>query len=298
MKAKEIGTAKTLLTVLCAIFILVLAQEVSRLAFLIPLPTGIASIIFGFAYVTFSYLLILICCRKMLNTETKNCYIGKPRIPFPWFIWAFLLPLSVSALLLCCPGELSKNNLGTVEAINTILNRFFVVGVGAGIVEEMVFRGLIMKTLEKRWGRPTAVIFPSLLFGLLHIIGNKMDVVDLIQLMIAGTSVGIMFSLIVYESGSIWPSALVHGIWNLIMIGPILQIGTEHTQKAIFSYKLASKSTLITGGVFGVEASIFAIIGYLVVILWTLYSIKKKKKGHSPLPSEKKSLALQKQDSL
>jgi hypothetical protein len=108
-----------------------------------------------------------------------------------------------------------------------------------------------------------------------------MNLVDLFFLLVAGTSVGIMFSLIVYESNSIWPSAMVHGVWNMIMIGDILNIGTSHKPGALFSYKLATTSTLITGGAFGVEASIFAISGYLVVILWTLSLLKKKRNDQS-----------------
>jgi len=108
-----------------------------------------------------------------------------------------------------------------------------------------------------------------------------MNLVDLFFLLVAGTSVGIMFALIVYESGSVWPSAMVHGVWNMIMIGDILNIGTVHKPGAIFSYRLATASTLITGGAFGVEASIFAISGYLVVILWTLSLLKKKRNDQS-----------------
>lgn len=279
MKAKEISSARAILTIFGGVFILVFAQIVSGLAFDLPLPTGIASVIFGLAYVALSYLLIRLYCRLILAMETEDCAISKPSIPLPWLVWAFLLPVAVSALLLCCPGELSKNQLSTAEAINLILNRLAVVGLGAGVVEEMVFRGLIMKTLEKRWGKLCAIIFPSIIFGLIHTLGNEMNIIDCVQLLIAGTGVGIMFSLIVYESGSIWASAVVHGLWNIIMIGPFLQIGTDHTKDVLFSYKLATKSTLITGGAFGVEASIFAIIGYSVGILWAFYLSKKKKQG-------------------
>ena len=40
-----------------------------------------------------------------------------------------------------------------------------------------------------------------------------MNLVDLFFLLVAGTSVGIMFSLIVYESNSIWLKR--HGPWCL-----------------------------------------------------------------------------------
>ena len=63
------------------------------------------------------------------------------------------------------------------------------------------------------------------------------------------------------------------------MIGNI--VIKERHKPGAFSYKLATASTLITGGAFGVEASIFAISGYLVVILWTLSLLKKKRNDQS-----------------
>lgn len=281
METKEISTRRAILVVFCGVFILFLAQGVSRLAFALPLPKGVKAMIFGLTYVALCYLLLRVCCRKLLSMGTDGCYIDRPRIHLPWLAGALILPVSVSVLLLCCPGELNINEVSTVEAINIILSALFHVGVGAGVAEEMVFRGLIMKTLEKRWGRPIAIIFPSVLFGLLHVLGG-MNTLDLLLLLIAGTSAGIMFALIVYESGSIWPSALVHGLWNIIMIGDILHIGATHRRGAIFSYKLTTASNLITGGAFGVEASVFAVMGYLVVICWTLHLLKKKEKRTKP----------------
>ncbi|MGH4118016.1 CPBP family glutamic-type intramembrane protease [Clostridium sp.] len=96
------------------------------------------------------------------------------------------------------------------------------------------------------------------IFGLVHAIG--MDIIDILLLFVAGTSVGIMFSLIVYESGSIWSIAIVHGIWNVIIIGEILDINISYNQHALFSYKLLSKLFILTGGAFGVEASIVAVV--------------------------------------
>lgn len=50
------------------------------------------------------------------------------------------------------------------------------------------------------WGKVAAAVVPSVIFGLLHIINVDVNLRDIILLLIAGTSVGIMFSLIVYQS--------------------------------------------------------------------------------------------------
>ena len=55
----------------------------------------------------------------------------------------------------------------------------------------------------------------------LHWIGSCLLVI------IAGTMVGVMFSMIVIESGSVWNSGIVHAIWNVVIIGGGLAIGEK-----------------------------------------------------------------------
>lgn len=269
-------TRKAVLAIVLGILILMGAQVISGLAYVLPLLDGMKAAIFGVAYVVISYNLLKLCCNKIFHISLEECNITKPKIQVRWIICAILLPVAISMILLCTQGELVKNNMNAGQIVNIVLYAIFRTGLGAGVVEEMVFRGLIMKALEKSWGKLVAIFIPSVIFGLLHAIGLDMNITDVLLLFIAGTSVGIMFSLIVYESGSIWSSAIVHGVWNVIMIGNILNINASYKKEAIFSYKLLSKSSVLTGGKFGVEASIVAVLGYITVIVFTLFLIKKK----------------------
>ena len=147
-------------------------------------------------------------------------------------------------------------------------------GLATGIVEEMIFRGLVMGCLEEHFGKKIAVIVPSVLFGALHIIGNRLDFVSTIQLLIAGSIVGILFSLITCTDNSVWNSAIVHGIWNMAIIGGILHIGDSADSSSMFNFVLKNKSFLVSGGDFGIEASVISIFVYLIFLraggsLWT-----------------------------
>lgn len=113
-------------------------------------------------------------------------------------------------------------------------------------------------------------------FGLLHIIGNDLNFISIIQLLIAGSIVGVLFSLIAYGSNSIWNSAIVHGIWNIVIIGGILHIGNEADSSSIFNFILDNKSFLISGGDFGIEASIISILVYLLFIVLAAIQVKRK----------------------
>jgi len=133
-----------------------------------------------------------------------------------------------------------------------------------------------MSVIEKRFNKKIAIIVPSVLFGLVHIIGMGFNLLSCALVLLAGTMVGIMFSLIASETKSIWNSAIVHVFWNIIIIGGILWIGTEFDEYSLFSYILDEKSFLLTGGEFGIESSIIAVIGYSLVCLLAVLSNKKK----------------------
>ncbi|NMF07830.1 CPBP family intramembrane glutamic endopeptidase [Clostridium beijerinckii] len=272
-------TKKAILAIILGIISVILLKEVSRIVYRFRLPDTISPILFSVLYIGMSYIFIRVCCTKILHISMNECFIGKPRAKITWLIIALLLPVIVSGVLLCFPGELIKNNITTFQSVNVVMRAIFSAGLGAGIVEEMFFRGMIMKALDKRFGKVTAIILPSFIFALMHLIGIKINIVSILLLIVAGTSVGIMFSLIVYESGSIWCSAIVHGIWNIIMIGGILTIGSSYHDKPIYYYKLASESVILTGGEFGIESSIVSILGFLVVSALTLYLMKRKVKN-------------------
>ncbi len=171
-----------------------------------------------------------------------------------------------------------KAALGRMEAASVICAGIFFTGIAAGIVEEMVFRGFIMSLLDSKIGRTAAVLVPSLLFGLLHIIGMDFSPLSCLQVLLAGTFVGVMFSLITLEQHSVWNSAVVHGMWNIIILGGVLSIGVEMNEHSAFSYILKTKSFVVTGGEFGIESSVIAIAGYMVVAL-TAYMWMRKSAG-------------------
>ena len=273
---KELKTSKIVGAIFLGVCGLVICQLVSSLFYLIPLPNIITSIFFGITYVLLSYFFILILCNKVFNYSFSECLIGKPKVNFLWLILGIILPVAVSILLILTPGYFINNEKSTIEVINKVIISIFTVGLGAGVVEEMFFRGFIMHVLEQKWGKIVSIIVPSIIFGLLHTIGG-MNLTDILMLFVAGTSVGIMFSLITYESGTIWSSAIVHGIWNVIVIGGVLDIGIRHNFEAIYSYIITSKSVLLTGGRFGIEASGISIISYIIIIGFTLYKMNKKK---------------------
>lgn len=180
----------------------------------------------------------------------------------------------VVVFLIFSGGRLVTNN--PEEKANIIISSIFYYGITTGIVEESIFRGMIFGLLEKRYNRLIAVAIPSLIFGVLHILGNDLNFLSIIQLEVAGTAVGVLFSLIRIENNSIWGAAMVHGIWNMVFVGGIINFDIKKDPMSIYDFILSSKNQLITGGDFGVEASFPAILAYIIFSVLVYYWIKKK----------------------
>lgn len=81
----------------------------------------------------------------------------------------------------------------------------FVVAVGAGIPEEIFFRGYALRRLAIAHGKIPAVIVSSLLFGIFHL--------DPLHAPLAA-SMGLFLGFVVLKTGSIYPAISAHAINN------------------------------------------------------------------------------------
>ena len=222
--------------------------------------TAVASVL----YPLISFIGIKLIGQKAFKYDLKSFRIVKPGIKLYWLAAALILPLAVTAFYQFSDGTwtMCANSSVIPVAAYGILFR----GLAAGISEELVFRGAIMGTIEKEWNTKAAVLIPSIAFGAVHIMGRSLDLISILLLMAAGTLVGVMFSLIEIESGSFWNNALVHAVWNMVILG-ILHTDAAPSDSYVFTYVLDSKSLLVTGGDFGIEASLIATVAYFVVIV-------------------------------
>ena len=251
------------------------AELIAMLLINIKIPEFLCNIVNGGLYITFCYLGVKLLCKKYLKLEMKELNITKLKINYKWIIIGILLPTAIIIINILSRGQFVANDLSIWEMLSIITKGVFVYALSGGIVEELMFRGVMMNVLDKRFNRIIAILIPSLIFALSHIPNGNIDILSKILLIIAGTTVGIMFSLIADSEKTIWNSAIVHIIWNLFIIGGILSIGTEINENAIVNYVLDNKSMILTGGEFGIEASIIAVLGYVVVSVIAYYMGRK-----------------------
>ena len=276
------GSGKAIGGSLGAIIILVIAQILAQLAaslfILIKVPEGICNILAGIIYVGLTFILLKLFAEKLLTKKTEELGMPGFSIKTVWILTAILLPAIVKAIyLFLFSGEYVSSGLNNGQIFSTLSAGIAFTGIAAGFVEEMVFRGVILNLIKSRWNIKAAVLVPSVLFGFVHIIGMDFSIISCLMVLIAGTMVGIMFSMIEIESGSVWNSGIVHAIWNIIIIGGGLSVNQSADEYSVMTYVLDSKSFILTGGEFGIEASIISLLGYIVVTLIAICMIKHSK---------------------
>lgn len=283
---KKISVGKLVVVILCALLLLVVSQNLAFNIGLLLTKAGlsamIGNIMIAMLYVGFTYLGIQLLYKKFLHLDASFLRMPDMRkkniFRAVWVLTAVFMPILAVFGFLFLGGDWYRVDIEPEQMKALITGTIFFYGFAAGAVEEMIFRGVIMGMLEQRIGRVKAVLLPSILFAVVHMVGSSFDVMSMLQLLVSGSLVGILFSLIAMESGSIWNSALVHGIWNMVMAGGILHIGKAIDSQALYNWVLNTDETLWTGGEFGAEASLIAITVYLLVICLALWRMQNPEK--------------------
>lgn len=275
-------TKKVILGSIAAILLLVISQIFAELLaslfHIVGLHLGICNIITGTCYLLCSYLLLKLLAGKFLKTDMAKIRMPHFKIEIKWLIVAFALPVIVKGVFLLLPGSFTSSGMDGSHIFSTLSAGIVFTGIAAGFVEEMVFRGVIMSLLREKWNTKIAILVPSVIFGAVHLIGMDFSVLSCILVLVAGTMVGVMFSLIALESNSVWNSGIVHAIWNIIIIGGGLAIGEKADEYSVMTYVLQSKTFALTGGEFGIESSAIALVGYVMVSLFAFWLIRKSLK--------------------
>ena len=134
----------------------------------------------------------------------------RPRYPglLPYALVAWVLLLFVEmGITYFLPEAESKFRMMTTMVLNHPFLMFFLLSVAAPILEEMLFRGIILKYLLKKYRPLTAIIISSLVFGLFH-----MNIWQFVGASLLGLLLGYMY----WRSGTLFYSVLIHFLNNTL----------------------------------------------------------------------------------
>lgn len=152
-------------------------------------------------------------------------------------------------------GVLAIGGVYRVSGINSSYDPWFdllVLGVGAGVVEEIVFRGVGQRLLEEWIGTWAAIGVSSVAFGAGHLANPQATWQGVVAIAVeAGVLLGALYAL----TRSLWVVIGCHLAWNVVQ-GPVfgLVVSGATTGEGWLIGRLSGPDWA-TGGVFGLEAS-------------------------------------------
>ncbi|GCE51355.1 hypothetical protein EI42_04054 [Thermosporothrix hazakensis] len=143
------------------------------------------------------------------------------------------------------------------------------------LFEEGVFRGILFRLLERSLGSWIAIILSALFFGLGHLLNPGATLFGALAIALeAGILLGVAYML----TRSLWLAIGIHWAWNFFE-GPFFGAtisGVDPSGKTVITPTISGPA-LWTGGNFGPEAGVVALLACLVASAIFLILIVKRK---------------------
>lgn len=160
------------------------------------------------------------------------------------------------------------------------------------IAEELLFRGFIFRVVQAIGGTWIAVGISAIIFGALHGLNHGATITSSIAIAVEA---GVLLALAYTATNRLWLPIGLHFGWNFTE-GSIFGVSVSGHQAlpSLIRGNLAGPDYL-TGGTFGVEASILAVVVCSIAsVLFAIYIIRTKR--IVPIPSRQTSAPLFRQD--
>ncbi|WP_405431179.1 CPBP family intramembrane glutamic endopeptidase [Micromonospora sp. NBC_00617] len=168
-------------------------------------------------------------------------------------------------------GDYTINGLGSPASAVSLLG----IMAGAAVAEELVFRGVLFRNIERWTGTWIALALTGSLFGLIHLANANATLLGAVAIAIEA---GGMLTAAYIATRKLWVPIGLHFGWNIAASAIFsTEVSGSNTAQGLLDATI-SGPVLVTGGDFGPEASVYAVVfGVLAtgVFMWLAY-----RRGH------------------
>jgi hypothetical protein len=133
------------------------------------------------------------------------------------------ITIALNLFWMVVSGDSAPDNSGFLPDSPTVLEAtglLIAVAVVTPFAEELFFRGLLLRSLEKRFNPMIAIVVSAVVFGSLHFLGVT-SASNLAEFALQGlfisvviTGYGVVFALLDVYTGRLWPSIIAHMLVN------------------------------------------------------------------------------------
>ena len=162
--------------------------------------------------------------------------------------------------------------IGTGASAKEIISMFCYFSVVA-VGEEIVFRGVLFRWIDEKWGFPVALIVSALVFGIVHITNPGGTLWSSIAIAIEA---GLLLGAAYKWSGTLWLPIGIHWAWNFSQ-GNVFgfMVSGQEAGDSLIQAQIEGPDWL-TGGMFGAEASVVAVVIGALLSAWFIWQISRR----------------------
>jgi hypothetical protein len=148
----------------------------------------------------------------------------------------------------------------------------------AAVMEELVYRCLLFRLLERALGTSIALVAQALIFAVGHLENvpqGRTD--DVVAMLVSVTLLGLLWGGLFVLARNLWVVAANHAAWNFtILLSGVPLSGIEDWRAlAPFESRYAGPDWL-TGGMFGPESSLLVIVSTTVAVALLLRAARRR----------------------
>ncbi len=190
-------------------------------------------------------------------------------------------------IMLVATGAMAAAGAYRIDGFNAdadLVGPLVVLGLLPGITEEIIARGILFRVVEEGVGSWAALVFSALLFGFGHAANPNATIWSSVAIAIEA---GLLLGMAYAWTRSLWFCMGLHAAWNFTQ-GPLLGIPVSGFDVKGLLISRTQGPELISGGEFGAEASILAVL--VCVSLGVFFARKAIAEGKILKPSWRRPL--------
>ncbi|MFJ6393308.1 lysostaphin resistance A-like protein [Streptomyces sp. NPDC091972] len=228
----------------------------------LSLPAGVLTV----AAMVFVYRWVVKRTENREVTELQGKGAGRAAL------WGLLLG---TLMFLCVIGNIYFLGDYKVDGIDSVSGAIGLIGfmAGAAATEEIVFRGLLFRLVERGAGTYIALVLSGLVFGGMHLLNDDATLAGALAISVEA---GAMLAAGYAATRNLWLPMGVHFAWNYMEAGIFsTQVSGNGENHGLLEASL-SGSKLVTGGEFGPEASVYAVLfGTLLTVCFLIVAHRR-----------------------
>ncbi len=152
-----------------------------------------------------------------------------------------------------------------------------VIGIAA-VLEELVYRCLLFRVLERAWGTGVALAVQAVVFSLQHLgnIGHG-STGDVMAMLVSVTLLGLLWAGLFILTRNLWVVAANHAAWNFtILLSGVPLSGIEDWRALAPVESRYAGPDWLTGGVFGPESSLLVLVSIAAAAVLLLRAARRR----------------------